>query len=140
MEVDVAALDERDEFLELRVPPGDRADHGAPVPRGFICETCVSQFMSIDTDGSGDGEGSTKIDVRVPTHLIEQIDETYAERGYTSRSEAIRDALRAWVDPPLRLPEEFLEDLAVSREQRERGETRSLDEVAEKYGVDIDEA
>jgi len=118
----------------------DRADHGAPVPRGFNCATCVSQFMSTDTDGSGDGEGSTKIDVRVPTHLIEQIDEEYAERGYTSRSEAIRDALRAWVDPPVRLSEEFLEDLAVSREQRERGETRSLDEVAEKYGVDIDEA
>lgn len=96
--------------------------------------------MSADTDGSGDGDGTTKIDVRVPTHLIEQIDDEYAERGYTSRSEAIRDALRAWVDPPVRLSDDLLEDLAVSREQRERGETRSLDEVAEKYGVDIDEA
>jgi hypothetical protein len=38
------------------------------------------------------------------------------------------------------LSEEILEDLAVSREQRERGETRSLEEVAEKYGVDVDGA
>jgi hypothetical protein len=37
------------------------------------------------------------------------------------------------------LSEETLEDLAVSREQRERGETRSLDEVASKYDVDLDE-
>jgi len=96
--------------------------------------------MSTDADGAGDGEATTKIDVRVPSHLIEQVDEEYAERGYTSRSEAIRDALRAWVDPPVRLSEEFLEDLAVSREQRERGETRSLDEVAEKYGVNVDES
>jgi len=96
--------------------------------------------MSTDTKDPGDGEGMIKIDVRVPTRLVEQIDEEYAERGYTSRSEAIRDALRAWVDPPVRLSEEILEDLAVSREQRERGETRSLDEVAEKYGVDVDGA
>ena len=40
----------------------------------------------------------------------------------------------------MRLSEETLRDLAVSREQRERGETRSLDEVAEQYGVDVDEA
>lgn len=98
--------------------------------------------MSTDTDvdDPGDGEEMTKIDVRVPAHLVEQIDEEYTERGYTSRSEAIRDALRAWVDPPVRLSEEVLEALAVSREQREQGETRSLEEVADKYGVDVDEA
>lgn len=87
-----------------------------------------------------DGENMQKIDVRVPSHLVEQIDEEYAKRGYTSRSEAIRDALRAWVDPPVRLSEDVLSDLATSRQQRERGETRSLDEVAERYGVDLDEA
>lgn len=96
--------------------------------------------MSLDTGGSRDGEETTKIDVRVPQELLDEIDEKYAERGYTSRSEAIRDALRAWVDPPVRLSEELLEDLAESRQERERGETKSLDEVAEKYGVDADGA
>jgi Arc/MetJ-type ribon-helix-helix transcriptional regulator len=94
--------------------------------------------MSTDTDERDPG-GTEKINVRVPTQLLEQIDEEYAERGYTSRSEAIRDALRAWVDPPVRLSDDVLEDLAVSREQREQGETHSLDEVADKYGVDLDD-
>ena len=85
----------------------------------------------------------TKIDVRVPQELLDEIDEKYAERGYTSRSEAIRDALRAWVDPPVRLSDELLGDLAESRREREQGETKSLDEVkslnevAEKYGIDV---
>jgi len=95
--------------------------------------------MSPDTDDGREGGGSTKIDVRVPQKLVEEIDAEYEERGYTSRSEAVRDALRAWVDPPIRLSEEVLEDLETSRKQRERGETHSLDEVADKYGVDVDE-
>lgn len=95
--------------------------------------------MSTDTDDVDNGDGTTKIDVRVPTSLIEQIDEKYSQRGYTSRSEAIRDALRDWVNPSVELSDELLEDLERSREQRKRGETQSLDEVAEKYGVDINE-
>ncbi|MBX0287908.1 ribbon-helix-helix domain-containing protein [Halomicroarcula sp. F28] len=95
--------------------------------------------MSPDTDDGRERDGSTKIDVRVPQKLIEQIDAEYEERGYTSRSEAIRDALRAWMDLPIRLSEETLEDLETSRQQCERGETHSLDEVADTYGVDSDE-
>lgn len=94
--------------------------------------------MSPDTDDSREGDGSTKIDVRVPQKLVEQIDAEYEERGYTSRFEAIRDALRAWVDPPTRLSEEVLKDLETSRQQCERGETHSLDEVTDKYGVDVE--
>lgn len=96
--------------------------------------------MSTDTDSGEDGNGTTKIDVRVPTHLVDQIDDEYERRGYTSRSEAIRDALRDWVNPRVELSEEILEDLAVSREQRERGETRSLEDVMDKYNVEPDDA
>ena len=92
--------------------------------------------MSTDTDNSENEPETTKIDVRVPTELVEQIDDEYHQRGYTSRSEAIRDALRAWVDPPVRLSDEALEDLAVSRQQREAGETVPLDDVMDKYGVE----
>ena len=94
--------------------------------------------MSTDTDDP-DGDRTTKIDVRVPVDLIETIDEEYERRGYTSRSEAIRDALRDWVDPSVELSDEVVEALATSRRQRERGDTRSLDEVADDYGVDLDE-
>ena len=95
--------------------------------------------MSTDTNETGDHGGNEKIDVRVPTALLEVIDETYEERGYTSRSEAIRDALHNWAAPPVQLSDDTLDDLTESRRQRERGDTRSLDEVAEQFGVDLDD-
>jgi len=94
--------------------------------------------MSTDTDDAGD-ERTTKIDVRVPVSLLETIDEEYERRGYTSRSEAIRDALRDWVDPPAQLSAETLKALATSRDQREQGETRSLEDVAADFDVDLNE-
>lgn len=104
----------------------------------LICDTEVSQHVSADTD---DGDGRMeKINVRVPASLLGQIEETWEERGYSSKSEAIRDALRDWVNPGVTLSEETLEDLAESRKQAERGETRSLDEVAGEYGVDVDDS
>lgn len=64
--------------------------------------------MSADTD---DGDGRMeKINVRVPASLLGQIEETWEERGYSSKSEAIRDALRDWVDPSVTLSEETLEE------------------------------
>lgn len=92
--------------------------------------------MSTGTDGRNDGEETTKIDVRVPTAMIERIDEEYERRGYTSRSEAIRDALRDWIDPSVELSDEVLEDLAASREQRERGETVSAEDARERLGLE----
>mgnify|MGYP002760340278 FL=1 len=94
--------------------------------------------MSTDTDGPNDGP-MKKIDVRVPASVIDAIDEAYERRGYTSRSEAIRDALRDWLNPSVELSEEALSDLARSREQRNEGKTRSLDDVAADYDVDVDE-
>ena len=95
--------------------------------------------MSTDANGPRDGR-MEKIDVRVPAHLLERIDEEYERRGYTSRSEAIRDALRDWIEPSVQLSDEVLEDLAVSREQREQGETRSLESVMDKYDVESEES
>jgi len=93
--------------------------------------------MSTDTN-AGDNR-MEKINVRVPESLIQAIDEEWEKRGYASKSEAIRDALRDWVSPPVTLSEETLDDIEESREQAERGETRSLDDVADEYGVDLDE-
>lgn len=83
-------------------------------------------------------DSSETVQITVPSELIEQIDDEFAERGYVSRADAVRDALQTWVDPPARLSDEILEDLATSREQRERGESRSLSDVADKYGVALD--
>ena len=77
-----------------------------------------------------------KIDVRVPAALLEAIDEEYSRRGYSSRSEAIRDALRDWVNPGVELSDEILADLEESRKQVDRGETVPLEDVMDKYGVE----
>ena len=51
-----------------------------------------------DTDtGTGRME---KINVRLPEPLLNQVDEATEQRGYTSTSEAVRDALRDWVETP----------------------------------------
>lgn len=93
--------------------------------------------MSTDTDGPGDGDGDRmeKIDVRVPASVLEDVDEEYARRGYASRSEAIRDAIRDWLNPSPQLSEEMLADLEESRKQRERGETVSADEARRRLGL-----
>ena len=92
--------------------------------------------MSTDTDGVGDGDRMEKIDVRVPGNVLEAIDEEYGRRGYASRSEAIRDALRDWLSPSPELSDEILAELEESREQRERGETVSAAEARERLGLD----
>ncbi len=102
------------------------------------CDTAVSHHMSTDADVGDDR--MRKINVRVPESLLEQIDEEWERRGYSSKSEAIRDALRDWVQPSTQLSEETVAALETSRKQAARGETRSLDAVADKYGVDLEES
>jgi Arc/MetJ-type ribon-helix-helix transcriptional regulator len=94
--------------------------------------------MSTDTDGPGGEDRMEKIDVRVPAALLEAIDEEYSHRGYSSRSEAIRDALRDWVNPAVELSDEILADLEESRKQVDRGETVPLEDVMDKYGVEAE--
>lgn len=93
--------------------------------------------MSTDTD-SGDGDRMEKIDVRVPAAVLEALDEEYDRRGYASRSEAIRDALRNWLNPSPELSGEVLDALKESREQREEGETVSAAEARERLDLDGD--
>jgi len=90
--------------------------------------------MSTDADPGDDR--MEKINVRVPESLLNRIDEEWERRGYSSKSEAIRDALRDWVNPPATLSEETLDDLEESREQAERDETVSAEEARERLGLD----
>jgi Arc/MetJ-type ribon-helix-helix transcriptional regulator len=79
-----------------------------------------------------------KINVRVPIALLEEIDDVWEKRGYASKSEFIRDALRDAVHPSVTISEETLDDLAVSREQRERGETIPLEDAVENFDADAE--
>ena len=77
-----------------------------------------------------------KINVRVPQALLAEIDEVWEARGYSSKSEFIRDALRDAVRPSTQLSDEALQHLIESREQRDRGETVSQDDVKDRLGID----
>ncbi|GAB3701667.1 ribbon-helix-helix domain-containing protein [Halorubrum pallidum] len=90
--------------------------------------------MSTDTDTGADR--MEKINVRVPESLLQRIDEEWERRGYSSRSEAIRDALRDWTNPSATLSAETLDDLERSRTQAKEGETVSADEARERLGLD----
>ncbi|MDY6774610.1 MAG: ribbon-helix-helix domain-containing protein [Halobacteria archaeon] len=79
--------------------------------------------MSVETDDS------SKIDVRVPKSLLDEVDEIYEERGYTSRSEFVRDAIRDAVNPKVEISPEFLEHLKESQDQKERGQYTTLEDI-----------
>ena len=91
--------------------------------------------MSTDSDAGSDGE-MEKINVRVPQALLAEIDDVWEKRGYASKSEFIRDALRDAVEPPTQLSEEALQHLAESREQRDDGETVSQADVKDRLDID----
>ncbi len=90
--------------------------------------------MSTETDSSD--TTMEKINVRVPEPLLAQIDEEWQQRGYASKSAAIRDALRDWVNPPQKLSEQTLSALETSRTQAEQGATVSAEEARERLGLD----
>lgn len=67
--------------------------------------------------------------VRVPTKLIEEIDETWEERGFASRSEFLRQIIREGVYPSATLSDEALEARRRGREERAAGKYVSLEDA-----------
>jgi Arc/MetJ-type ribon-helix-helix transcriptional regulator len=62
------------------------------------------------------------------------VDEAWRERGFNSRSEFIRYAMRDAVNHPEGAG--FWKDLAVSEAQFYEGDGLSSDDVKKKYGLD----
>lgn len=82
-----------------------------------------------DTNGSG-GPEKTNINIRVTETLLDDIDATWGEEGYNSRSEFIRDALRDAVRHPELTRESWKEIAAVEHARRTgESETFSRDEL-----------
>lgn len=79
--------------------------------------------------GGKQAEGDPVITVRVPEELNDEIDEVWRDRGYASRSEFIRDALRSATNPQITVSDEFMEHLRASQRQREDGEGIALEDL-----------
>lgn len=83
-----------------------------------------------NTDTSDGGPEKTNINIRVTETFLEDIDATWTEKGYNSRSEFIREALRDAVRHPGLTRESWKEIAAVEHARRTgESETFSRDEI-----------
>lgn len=83
-----------------------------------------------NTDTPESGPEKTNINIRVTEALLEDIDATWQEEGYNSRSEFIRESLRDAVRHPGLTRESWKEIAAVEHARRTGdGETFSRAEI-----------
>ena len=83
-----------------------------------------------DADTNSGGPEKTNINIRVTETLLDDIDATWADEGYNSRSEFIRDALRDAVRHPELTRASWKEIAAVEHARRTgESETFSRDEL-----------
>lgn len=89
--------------------------------------------MSKPESNDGDPE-IDRINLRISRSFLDVVDETWRERGFNSRSEFIRYALRDSVNHPEGAG--FWKDLAISEAQFSEDDAVSRAEIKSKYGTD----
>lgn len=75
-----------------------------------------------------------RINLRISRPFLDVVDEAWRERGFNSRSEFIRYALRDAVNHPEGAG--LWRDIAISESQFADGEGLSSEEIRAKYGLD----
>lgn len=88
--------------------------------------------MSQPDADSGDPE-IDRINLRISRSFLEVVDENWQERGFNSRSEYIRYALREAVNHPEGAG--FWKDIALSEAQFDEGDGIPSEDIKEKYGL-----
>ena len=89
----------------------------------------MSQSDSNDADPQID-----RINLRISRSFLDVVDETWRERGFNSRSEFIRYALRDSVNHPEGAG--LWKDLAVSEAQLDETDSVPSSEIRTEYGTD----
>ena len=74
-----------------------------------------------------------RINLRISRSFLDVVDEAWRERGFNSRSEFIRYALRDAVNHPEGAG--LWRDIAISEAQFAEGEGLSSEEIKAKYGL-----
>ncbi|MGB9986019.1 ribbon-helix-helix domain-containing protein [Salarchaeum japonicum] len=91
--------------------------------------------MSTDAPEDGDGKGEmVKLNVKVPEHLLDEIDELAEELNYTNRSEFIREVLRDTTEPILTPGAQ--EGVSQGYADVAAGRTTSHEEMKKKFEID----
>ena len=75
-----------------------------------------------------------RINLRISRSFLDVVDETWRERGFNSRSEFIRYALRDSVNHPEGAG--FWKDLAISEAQFDDGDAVSSEAIKSEYDTD----
>jgi metal-responsive CopG/Arc/MetJ family transcriptional regulator len=86
-----------------------------------------------DTSTDDNNTEIDRINFRIAESFLMEVDETWKDRGFNSRSEFIRYALREQVNHPEGAG--FWEDFAVSEVQQQQGKTISSDELKQQYDL-----
>ncbi|MFW6436486.1 MAG: ribbon-helix-helix domain-containing protein [Halococcoides sp.] len=86
------------------------------------------------TDPGGSDE-VVQVNFKLTQTFLEEIDETWQGRGFNSRSEYIRYALRDATENPTFDRDELIALLEAEEDIRE-GRTMSADDAREKFGTD----
>jgi Arc/MetJ-type ribon-helix-helix transcriptional regulator len=87
-----------------------------------------------EMDSHDDDPEIDRINLRISRSFLEVVDEAWRERGFNSRSEYIRYALREAVNNPEGAG--FWKDLAISEAQFDDGDGLSSEQIKEKHGID----
>jgi len=86
-----------------------------------------------EVEGDADEPEIDRINLRIARSFLDVVDETWRERGFNSRSEFIRYAMREAVKHPEGAG--FWKDIAVSETEFDEGEGIDSKEVKEKYDL-----
>jgi len=84
-------------------------------------------------EAENEDPGFDRINLRISRSFLDVVDEACRERGFDSRSEFIRYALRDAVTHPEGA--ELWRDVAVSEAQLDAGEGLSSEEIEAKFGI-----
>jgi Arc/MetJ-type ribon-helix-helix transcriptional regulator len=87
-----------------------------------------------ETDANDPDPEIDRINLRISRSFLDIVDESWRERGFNSRSEFIRYALRDAVNHPEGAG--FWKDLAISEADLTDGEAISSEEMRATYGHD----
>lgn len=87
-----------------------------------------------DVEANDNDPEIDRINLRISRSFLKVVDEEWRERGFNSRSEYIRYALREAVNHPEGAG--FWKDLAISEAQFDDEEGRSSEDIKETYGLD----
>lgn len=86
-----------------------------------------------EADANAEDPEIDRINLRISRSFLDVVDETWRERGFNSRSEFIRYALRDAVNHPEGAG--LWKDIAISEAQFDEGEGISSDEIKARYGL-----